>query len=282
MKQSLEFLTEEKNGELKKIVNFIKEKYTKVNSIILFENYFNKESEFKLLIVLSKENKARNMNFRNALLGDLNANLFIKTPYKLIFHGYDYIKSMLMSKNFFFHDLINEGIMLSNPWERIYDTEEEISYELRANNAEQNYKEWVSKAEELHKQYKLSFGSGSYKIASFFLHQIAEFYLMAVSLVMTEYRPKIHGLNELFEIACNQDRKFEEVFPFHIAENKRLFHLLNDAFIKSRYDIEFVITKEELENIYKRVEILIKLSRKVCIEQIGYFKLKCASSAHLK
>lgn len=284
MKNSTEFLPDDKRLELNKIVGFIEEHYTKVNAIILYGNYANEtwkqkeqkaremgidyKEKYKLLIVMSSEPKAKRVNFQNALIEDLNTHLYIKTPFKLIFHGYEYICSMLKNHNFFFYDVMKEGILLSNTWEREFRLPEKMLNEVRVMRAEENYNDWMRNANEMFAQYKLSFDSGNYRIASFFLQQTAEIYMQTVCLVLTEYRPRIHKLTDLLECICDEDSRFESIFPFNTDESKRVFKLLNNAYSKSRYDVNFTVKIEELIYLQKRVELLAELSKISCEEKL--------------
>lgn len=58
------------------------------------------------------------------------------------------------------------------------------------------------------------------------------------------------------------------VFPRKTKEEKRLFNLLNRAYIDARYKKSYKITKEELEYLSGRVTKLMKLTEDICKERI--------------
>jgi HEPN domain-containing protein len=116
--------------------------------------------------------------------------------------------------------------------------------------------------------------SDHYKLASFHLHQATEKLYMTILLVFTEYKPKTHNLSKLGMMTCNEDKRFSTVFPTTTAEEERMFKLLKSAYIDSRYNHNFKITKEELEYLSGRVEVLRELTEKICKEKIEYYKSK--------
>lgn len=282
-----EFLPQNKKDELNQIVELIEERYKKVNMIILYGSYarntwvedryeengttFEYISDYDLLIVMGSENKAKGINFQIDMRNHIE-RLEIKTPVSLIFHGYPYIGTMLAERRYFFCDLYKEGYVLSNVWDRQFKEPTEIPYHLRVEKAQNYFDEWFDSANEFMIDFENCFNRENYKKASFELHQAVERFFMTISLVFTDYKPKIHNLFKLNKMVCDEDKRFRQVFPEATEEEKRLFELLKDAYIGSRYNHNFQITKSDLEYLSTRVELLKKLTEKICKEKIEYFK----------
>ncbi len=110
--------------------------------------------------------------------------------------------------------------------------------------------------------------------AAFLLHQATERYYLIVLLVLTDYKPKIHDLEELHTRACKLDARFKPVFPRQTEEEERLFILLKKAYIDSRYKMGYEIQKEELEYLSERVQHLQSLTGKICKEKIEQLEKK--------
>lgn len=61
------------------------------------------------------------------------------------------------------------------------------------------------------------------------------------------------------------------VFPKNTPEEKRLFELLQRAYIDSRYNMNYKIEKGELAYLSERVQLLKELTERICKERIEQF-----------
>lgn len=83
--------------------------------------------------------------------------------------------------------------------------------------------------------------------------------------------PKGHYLDSLGSSVCAFNPKFLTVFPIATDEQKKCFDLLDEAYIRARYDSGHKITKEQLEYLAERVKVLQGLTETVCKEKIESF-----------
>lgn len=61
------------------------------------------------------------------------------------------------------------------------------------------------------------------------------------------------------------------MFPQNSPEEVRLFNLIKVAYVNERYDPDFVVTKEDIEALMPKVEILGVVTKRICEEKvIGY------------
>ena len=105
------------------------------------------------------------------------------------------------------------------------------------------------------------------------MHQVTESLYSAILLVFTDYRPKLHDLEELGKLASMHEPIFQTVFPRVSEEEQRLFELLKKAYIDARFK-EYSITKDELERLAERVIKLRNLTEEVCKKKIESFIAK--------
>jgi len=108
-------------------------------------------------------------------------------------------------------------------------------------------------------------------LPAFNLHQATERFYIAILLVFTGYKPKMHNLETLGKRAANMDGQFLQVFPRDTEEQDRLFKLLKHAYIDARYKKDYKITKSELEYLAERVKILQRLTKRICTGKIKSF-----------
>lgn len=62
------------------------------------------------------------------------------------------------------------------------------------------------------------------------------------------------------------------VFPQNLPEEVRLFNLIKAAYVNRRYDPDFAVTKEDIEALLTKVEILGEVTKQICGERIFTYK----------
>lgn len=91
----------------------------------------------------------------------------------------------------------------------------------------------------------------------------------AFLLVFTGYRPKTHDLKKLGEMSVHINEKLKTVFPMTTQDERIRFELLRRAYIDARYKKEYEISKEDLEYLSKRVEVLREVVKESCGGKVG-------------
>ena len=108
-------------------------------------------------------------------------------------------------------------------------------------------------------------------MSSFYLHQACENYIYAIRLVFTLENPKQHNLSKLLNSVKKYSNEFIKVFPQDTPEEKRLFELIKAAYVNGRYDPDFVVTKEDIDALIPKVELLRDITKRICEEKIGEY-----------
>lgn len=104
--------------------------------------------------------------------------------------------------------------------------------------------------------------------ASFLLHQACESYIYAIRLVFTLENPKQHNLTKLLNSVKKYSNEFIKVFPQNTSEEKRLFELIKAAYVNGRYDPDFAVTKEDIDALVPKVELLRDITKHICEDKI--------------
>lgn len=107
-----------------------------------------------------------------------------------------------------------------------------------------------------------------YQMASFYLHQSCENYFYAIRLVYTQQNSKQHNLTKLLNSVKKYSTDFAKVFPQDTPEEKRLFELIKAAYVNGRYDPDFIVTKEDIDYLVPKVELLRDITKRICEEKI--------------
>ena len=286
MKTSLSYLPKEKKDELKKIVKILLE-FKEVEMIILFGSYatdkyvhsdryvedgitYEYQSDYDLLIILSQNKQADNLNFVYGITGKLD-ELKSLTPISPIYEGAGFVNEQLSDGNYFFNDIKSEGILLYNSKRKKLARKRKLSSKEIKKQAQDYFDEWFESANEFYIDFENAFNRESYKNAAFLLHQATERYYHTLSLVFTGYKHKTHNLEELGKIASTLNLEYKKIFPRKTEIEKHHFSLLQKAYIDSRYKKGYRISKKELEYLSKRVSKLRDLTEKVCKAKIKSF-----------
>jgi len=120
-------------------------------------------------------------------------------------------------------------------------------------------------------QYERSGHYGTTSAAAFQLHQTTESLYSAITLVFINYRFRSHDIEMLGRKAAGYDAEFAKVFPCDTDAHRKAFTLLKKAYIDARYKKDYRITKKQLEYLAERVQLLQRLTKKICTEKIELF-----------
>mgnify|MGYP002354132491 FL=1 len=286
MRSGIDHLPAGTQSEIRKIVDAIRQRFP-AEMIILFGSFargdwvddrytengivYEYKSDFDILVVVDTEvlaiRKESNKHWQNKLRRDT----LLETPLNVIFHGIGYLNSEIETGNYFFVEILKEGVML-------YDSGRfSLSEPKKLNAADRKYKagiyfdKWFDGACEFLIDFNNALNRSSFVKASFELHQAAERLYACLILVYTNYKPKTHDLEKLDRHACKLDHRFKIIFPRKSTEEERLFQLLKKAYIESRYALDYKVSREDLEYLSERVTKLRDLTSLACKEKIESF-----------
>jgi len=283
MKTSLSHLPLNKQEELERVTQLIVETVAPAK-IILFgshatgtwvedrytEGHITYEyiSDYDLLVVTNPGEIKKDYEITDQIKNRLR----YRTPVSVITHDLDYINEKLKIGQYFFADIVKEGILLYNGNGAPFADPIELSADERKKIAQQDFKKWFESATEFLASVNFSHGRSQYKIGVFILHQAAERTYNAVMLVFSGYKPKTHNLDKLRTYTKGFSKELYSVFPCNSAKEEHLFSLLVKGYIDARYKDDYIISKEELEILINRVEKLQNVAEKICkdfIEKIN-------------
>ena len=156
----------------------------------------------------------------------------------------------------FFVDLVRDGIALYELDGHPFDAPRPLDPVAARAEAQTHFDQWFESATNFLKTAKFSVSEGMNNQAAFLLHQAAEHSYHTILLVLTLYSPKSHKLNFLRDQAENVARDLIPVWPRDTKFARRCFELLQQAYVNARYSPHYKITRQELDWIVERVELL--------------------------
>ncbi len=284
MKNTLDHLPEQKQHELQRAVEMIREECNP-EMIILFGSYargdwvedldpktlqYRYQSDFDLLVIMKSQREADHVEQNKALSQRLLKTIH-RTPISLIAEDIDFVNRRLRKSQYFYIDIQREGIMLYDSGQCQLAKPMEIPAKERQILAQKDFDFWFNSAEEFLIDFNAAFKRASYNKAAFYLHQATECLYSTCLLVFTRYKPSTHDLEKLGQRVASVEPQFLPIFPQGTPEEKERFELLRTAYVNARYKPSYTITQEQLEWLAERVVMLKALTEKLCGERIGAF-----------
>jgi predicted nucleotidyltransferase/HEPN domain-containing protein len=283
MKTSISHLPESKQQELQRVVQLIVETVVP-EKIILFGSYatgnwvedryteghitYEYLSDYDILVVTKTGERKKDYEITDQIKNRLR----FRVPINVITHDIDYVNKKLSEGQYFFTDIVKEGILLYDVDGQPFAEAKELSKEERKKIAEEDFSTWFTSAKNFHKSAIHAVNVlNADKEAVFLLHQSAERLLNTIILVFTGYKQKTHNLDKLRGFAKGFSKELYEVFPCNTTEEEWLFSLLQRGYIDARYNKDYHITQQELALLIERVGRMIRITEQVCSAKIGFF-----------
>ena len=284
MKTSLKHLPEQKQHELQRAVEIIQEEID-LDMLILFGSYargdwvedldpetllYRYQSDFDLLVVTETLREASKIE-QNSKLSQKLTKTIHRTPVSLIAEDIQFVNRRLRKSQYFYIDILREGIILHDSGKFELAEPIEISPKERKTLADENFEYWFNSANDFYDGFEFYSSKAKYNLAAFQLHQVTERLYSTILLVFTRYKPRTHDLEKLGQRVGSIEPKFLSVFPKATEEEKELFKLLRKAYVDARYKPSYAITKEQLDWLAERVNRLKELTGQLCKEKIETF-----------
>ena len=280
MKTSLGHLPPHKQAQLQAITEVLTGG-APVELLILFGSHARGEqvadpvtgyvSDYDLLAIVETEQQAEDHATWEPLVAKARA-LAGETPVALIAHDIRFVNHEIRVGQYFFADVVNEGILLHDSRRYHLARPKALNDGERLELAERNFRHWFGSASEFWRGCRYYAARGLLNHAAFLLHQATERYFHALLLVFTGYKPRSHDIELLATQAAAQHPLMVEALPNTEPEDQRLFKLLKKAYIDSRYSQSYRITAEELGLLQDRVRVMGERVRAACVERLASFR----------
>lgn len=293
MKNSIAYLPKAKQDDLYYILSLIHEHLPQAEMVILFGSYARNSyvdyderiefgiptsyrSDYDILVVTSgiADWKAED---RLQKVGDLYYRCpESQTPVQFIHDGIKKVNSDLSEGRYFYTEIKRDGVMLYDSGNFKLVRRRKLRYDEIRQQAEGYFEDKFRSVAEFMLLAKFSYEQGLYKKASFLLHQVCENAYCAIQLVYTLKNSKLHDLEKLSKAVRKHSPDLVTVFPRNTKEEKRLFSLIKAAYVEARYNSEFKVTKEDIDALMPKAELLRDITQRICLGKIGEFGEKAA------
>lgn len=281
MKTSLSHLSEAKQKEIAHILEIIKEE-ANPEKVILFgshargnwveEEYvqygtrYSYMSDYDFLIIVSDSQK-KEFTIKSNIANRYTSNRNAVSP---IVHDISYVNNGLRIGQYFFVDIIEEGILLYDTGKFEFEKPVVLTPAEEKEKAQNYFDIWYPQGNEFLIDANNCYNRASYKKGVFELHQATESFYTAILLVTGGYKPKTHNLEFLRAYSKHISLELYQLFltPNDDDHEKHIFELLKRGYIDSRYKKDYVITEEELKALIAKVSNMQEIVETICKEKI--------------
>ena len=292
MKDSIAYLPKDKQAELNFLVKEILKRLPQTEFIILFGSYARgnyvrrsvriedggiptvKISDYDIYVITSGINSKK----AETVLDNVEDIFFAgkdfdrDTPVQFINDDIKMLNKYLEEGRYFYTQIKQEGIVLYNSRKYKLARRRKLNYTEIKEQAQAYFDEKFQTANEFLHTAKLIYKEEYYKRTSFQLHQAFENYYYAIRLTFTLRNNKQHNLSKLSSSTKRYAEDLATVFPQDTPEEKRLFTLLKSAYVEARYNPYFVVTKEDIDALVPKVELLRDITKQICTAKIKEYE----------
>ncbi len=191
-----------------------------------------------------------------------------QTPVQFINDDINMLNRQLEEGRYFYTQLKKEGIILYDSGRFKLARRRKLNLKEIQQQAQEYFDDKFENADGFLDAGKFGYETQSYMIASFNLHQACENYYLAIRLVFTLKSNRQHNLSKLSASVKRYSEELAKVFPRNNTEEKRLFALLRRAYVEARYNHKFQVTKEDIDALLPKVEMLRDITRSICEQRI--------------
>lgn len=274
-------LPEAKKTEIAQIVEVIKE-FVNPDKIVLYGSYatgkyveqvYIKEgiryfyiSDYDLIVITDKTEIKE-----YELANELEKRLKTKPDINFFMYDIKYFNNGLKTGNYFFIPVYKYGVLL-------YDAEKTrlvkpgpLSKEQIYKNAKSYYDFWIENASEFYDstQHKIASGKTRPSLVLWFLFQTIESLYSTLLLVFMGDKPKLHNLNKYRRSVSSLSDELNAIFPdIKDRYERRLFDLLNRAYIGGKYKMDFEVGIEDVQELNVRIGKMIEITKTICATRI--------------
>jgi len=289
MKKSLSHLPQDKADEVELIAFNIRALCEDVQMVILFGSYargtwkdgpheqgrgrlvIHKRSDYDILVLTANEYTARDISLWDKVKEKL-AQSNLSTHVRIIARDIDFVNFKLSQGQYFFTEICQQGIIVYDSGRFKLARRKKLKPAEEKQIAQDTLDEVFTSAKEFYFGYECHIEKEHYKLAAFNLNQAVEHSYKTVLLIFGGECPQEHHLDILGDLAADYCPKLKGILPRETDEQKKLFELLDYAYIGARYDREYKITKQQLEQLSPCVKKLHEVTEKICKEKIESFK----------
>jgi predicted nucleotidyltransferase/HEPN domain-containing protein len=258
----------------------------KIYKIILFGSYARGDfvdepengylSDFDILVVVSDEKLTDIAGYWWETEQRILHDPTIGRTVNLIVHDLDAVNHALARGQYFFRDVVRDGVSLYEVPGHSFATPKPVTPEealaAASEHLETRFDDFDLGLEDASRHVARAAGSlARRKKAAFYLHQAAETAYICMLLVKTSYFPRSHNLKFLRSLAEDVENQLIGIWPRETRAERRPFEHLKRAYVDARYN-QFDISADDLTSLFDAVTALGAMVRRLSEEHIAQLR----------
>lgn len=288
MKNSIAYLPKDKQDDLYYILKLIRTYLPQAEMVILFGSYARNNyvdyderiefgipsiyrSDYDIWLVTNGVSERTVEEKLNRIKKEYRRTSSSRSPIQFIHDSIKKVNSDLSEGRYFYTELKRDGVMLYDSGKFKLERRRKLRFDEIKQQAEEYYEDKFGRSTGFFAGVDFYCNRGDYQTASFLLHQACENAYVTIRLVFTLKNSKLHNLEELSNMVRRYSEDLINVFPCNTTEEKRLFELVKAAYIEGRYNPKFVVTKEDIDALMPKVELLREITQRICKERIDFY-----------
>jgi predicted nucleotidyltransferase/HEPN domain-containing protein len=295
MRSSIDHLPQVQQDELSRVVHILMAEFEEVTSratqpwrrngkiykIVLFGSYARDDwvdepengyqSDFDLLIVVSHRDLTEIADYWYVAEDKILRDPAIRRPVNTIVHSIDEVNQALKRGEYFWVDIVRDGIALYELPQHELTTPMPLSASDAHEMAKGYFADWIARVDDAIEIAQFCIEKKKWKDAAFSLHQAAERAYICFLLVRTHYFPRSHNIKFLRSLAEDNEPRLIEAWPRETKLDRRRFELLKRAYVEARYSANYEIGTDDLEALshsVRRLRDLVKEASRERLDQL--------------
>jgi uncharacterized protein len=259
----------------------------KIYKIILFGSYARNDwvdepdngyqSDFDLLIVVSHRDLTEIADYWYVAEDKILRDQSIGRLVNIIVHSIDEVNSALRRGEYFWVDIVRDGIALYELPQHELATPMPLTPADAYTMAAGYLEDWLGKVDDAIEIAQFCLEKMKWKDAAFTLHQATERAYDCFLLVRKHYFPRSHNIKFLRSLAEDSEPRLIDAWPRAAKLDRRRFELLKRAYVEARYSANYAISREDLDALTGCVRRLRDLVETVSRERLA--ELRGAATA---
>jgi predicted nucleotidyltransferase/HEPN domain-containing protein len=302
MKTNIDHLPQVQQDELARVVRILMAEFEtataratqpwrrdgRIYKIILFGSYARHDwvdepengyqSDFDLLIVVSHRDLTEIADYWYVAEDKILRDPEIGRLVNIIVHSIDEVNSSLRRGEYFWVDIVRDGIALYELPQHELATPMPLTPADAYSMAAAYLADWLGKIDSAIKLAAFALNENELKDAAFLLHQATERAYNCFLLVRTHYFPRSHNIKFLRSLAEDSEPRLIEAWPREAKQDRRRFELLKRAYVEARYSANYEISRDDLDELTGSVRRLRDLVESVSRERLDELRSAAGSA----
>ena len=207
-------------------------------------------SDLDILVLVYNGHKLRKSNIWHNIEHDIEDSPRIQTWVHLISEYLKRFNTALRDSEFFYTDIVKEGIVLYRARDITLAEPVPMTQEKRREFAIGYLDKFYSLSVSKKAMFELAYQRQDYVEAIWNLHQLCERLFETWLLVHTHYKPREHDLFKLRTRIATRTQAILALFPLDTEEHKARLEFLSKAYVDARYLLHpYTVNPDELDKM---------------------------------